>query len=97
MLKFPPPEHQNLATKMNVSAHGDENAIFQFSARIIDIPKGKQWFGDPSHPMRLMRLGGMGGIPKPLRFLSNINDSGEIRKYTILIFVRGNIHLAVKS
>ena len=27
-------------------------------------------------PMRLMRLGGMGGIPKPLIFLSNINDSG---------------------
>ena len=49
MLKIPSPEHQNFSTQMNVSAHGDKNATFQFFARIIDIPKEKQWFGDPSH------------------------------------------------
>ena len=34
---------QKTTTKMNVSAHGDENAVFHFFARIIDIAKEKQW------------------------------------------------------
>ena len=96
MLKFPPPEHQNFTTKMNVSAHGDENATFQFFARIVAIAKEKQWSGDPSHPMRLMRLGGMGAIPRPLLLLRNINDSGEKLKCRIFVPVRGNIHFCCK-
>ena len=32
---------------MIVSAHGDGNVAFHFFARIIDIAKEKQWFGDP--------------------------------------------------
>ena len=47
---------------------------------------------DPSHPMRLMRLGGMGGMPRQLLFLRNINDSGEKLKCRIFVPVRGNIH-----
>ena len=47
-------------------------------------------------PMRLMRLGGMGGIPKPLLFLRNINDSGEKLKCCIFVPVRGNIHFCCK-
>ena len=47
-------------------------------------------------PMRLMRLGSTGGIPKPLIFVSNINDSGEKVKCCISIFVRGNIHFCCK-
>ena len=43
-------------------------------------------------PMRLMRLGSTGGIPKPLLSLSNINDSGENLDCCISVFVRGNIH-----
>ena len=39
---------QKTTTKMNVSAHGDGNAAFHFFARMIDIAKEKQWFGDPS-------------------------------------------------
>ncbi len=41
--------------------------------------------------MKLMRLGGMEGIPKPLIFLSNINDSGEKLKYTLFSLVLRNI------
>ena len=81
---------------MNVSAHEDEIATFQFFARTIDIPKGKQWFLYIGMPMRLMRLGGMGGIPKPLGFLRNINGSGGKRKCRNFIFVRGNIHFCCK-
>ena len=65
MLKFPSPEHWNFTTTMNFSAHGDENATFQFFARIIDIPKEKQWSGDPSHapqPHEPHKLG-WGGSP----------------------------------
>ena len=46
--------------------------------------------------MRLMRLGGMGGILKPLLFLSNINDSGEKVKYCMFVFVRGNIYFCCR-
>ena len=35
--------------QMNVSAHEAGNARFQFFARIIDIAKEYQWFGDASH------------------------------------------------
>ena len=42
-------------------------------------------------PMRLMRLGSTGGIPKPLLFLSNINDSGEKLWCCISVFVCRNI------
>ena len=87
------PRTSKFYNKMNVSAHEAEIAISQFSARIIDIAHEKQWSGDPSHPMRLMTLGGMGGIPKLLIFLSNINDSGEKLESGIFSFVRGNIHL----
>ena len=47
-------------------------------------------------PMRLMRLGGMGGIPRPLLLLRNINDSGEKLKCRIFVPVRGNIHFCCK-
>ena len=74
---FPLPNHQYFTTKMNVSAHEDEIATFRFLARTIDIPKEKQWFLYIGMPMRLMLLGGMGGIPKSLIFLSNSNDFCE--------------------
>ena len=45
--------------------------------------------------MRLMWLGSTGGIPEPLLFLSNINDSGEKVKYSICVPVGGNIYFVV--
>ena len=42
--------------------------------------------------MRLMWLGSTGGIPEPLLFLSNINDSREKVECSISVSVRGNIH-----
>ena len=47
--------------------------------------------------MRLMWLGSTGGIPEPLLFLSNINDSGEKVKFSISVSVRGNIHFCCRS
>ena len=47
-------------------------------------------------PMRLMRLGSTGGIPKPLLFVSNINDSGEKVECCIFVLARGNIHFCCK-
>ena len=41
-------------------------------------------------PMRLMRLGSTGGIPNPLLFVSNINDSGEKVECCIFVLARGN-------
>ena len=46
--------------------------------------------------MRLMWLGSTGGIPEPLLFLSNINDSGEKVKCNISVSVRGNIHFCCR-
>ena len=46
--------------------------------------------------MRLMWLGSTGGIPEPLLFLSNINDSGEKVKCSISVFVRGNINFCCR-
>ena len=46
--------------------------------------------------MRLMWLGSTGGIPEPLLFLSNINDSGEKVKCSISVSVRGNIHFCCR-
>ena len=47
-------------------------------------------------PMRLMRLGSTGGIPKPLLFLSNINDYGENLECCISVCVRENIYFVVE-
>ena len=93
---FPLPNHQYFTTKMNVSAHEDKIATLGFPARTIYIPKEKEWFLYIGMPMRLMRLGGMGGIPKPLVFLRNINGSGEKLKCRDFIFVRGNIYFCCK-
>ena len=46
--------------------------------------------------MRFMWLGSTGGIPEPLLFLSNINDSGENVKCNISVSVRGNIHFCCR-
>ena len=48
--------------------------------------------GDASHAPQPHEPHRMGGIPRPLLFLGNINDAGGGLTYHNFSFVRGNIH-----